>query len=355
MLAQLEGYEAAAGAWESELLPARIKDYSIAWLDDLCAAGRIAWTRLRAGGESLVRAVPIVLLPRRELPLWTRLATRQQAAEESPLSSRARKVADCLREHGAMFFDELVDAARLLETELEDALAELVARGRASCDSFTGLRALLLPASKRPASYARNGRRASLTGIADAGRWSLVRKPAAESNADPAAIEHVARVLLRRYGVVCWRILEREAAWLPPWRELLREYQRLEARGEVRGGRFLSGVVGQQFALPEAVAALRAVRKRAHDGAMIAVSASDPLNLLGGIVAGDKVPRQPGARLLLRDGLPVATLVAGEFRALPGLDAKDAHAAKVALLRDPSAMPRSPGSMPMADPLGLHS
>ena len=100
-----------------------------------------------------------------------------------------------------------------------------------------------------------------------------------------------------------WRILEREASWLPPWRELLREYQRLEARGEIRGGRFLSGVVGQQFALPEAVAALRSVRKRAHDGAMIVVSAADPLNLLGGIVAGDKVPRQPGARLLLRDGV----------------------------------------------------
>jgi ATP-dependent Lhr-like helicase len=355
VLAQLEGFEAAAGAWESELLPARVKDYSIAWLDDICAAGRVAWTRLRAGGESLVRAAPIVLLPRRELPLWSRLAARQRAAEESPLSSRAQKAADCLREQGALFFDELVDAAHLLETELEDALAELVARGRVSCDSFTGLRALLLPASKRPASYARNGRRASLTGIADAGRWSLVRKPEAWSAADPASIEHVAKVLLRRYGVVCWRLLEREAPWLPPWRELLRECQRLEARGEIRGGRFLAGVVGQQFALPEAVAALRSVRKRAHDGALIAVSASDPLNLLGGIVAGDRVPRQPGARLLLRDGIPVATLVAGEFKPLPGLVAKDEHAARLALLRDPAALAApAPGSRPQADPLGLH-
>ena len=147
VLAQLEGFEAAAGAWESELLPARVKDYSIAWLDDLCTAGRIAWTRLRAGGESLVRAAPIVLLPRRELTLWTRLAANQQASDEAPLSSRAQKVADCLREHGALFFDELADAARLLETELEDALAELVARGRASGDSFSGLRALLYQAT----------------------------------------------------------------------------------------------------------------------------------------------------------------------------------------------------------------
>ena len=357
VLAQLEGFEAAAGAWESELLPSRVKDYSIAWLDDLCTAGRIAWTRLRAGGESLVRAAPIVLLPRRELPLWARLAANQ-SGEDSPLSSRAQKVADCLREHGALFFDELVDAAHLLETELEDALGELVARGRASCDSYSGLRALLLPAAKKPASYMRRGgRRASLTGIADAGRWSLIRKPATDAGVDPAGIEHVARVLLRRYGVVCWRLLEREAQWLPPWRELLREYQRLEARGEIRGGRFLSGVVGQQFALPEAVAGLRAVRKRAHDGAMIAVSASDPLNLLGGIVAGDKVPRQPGARLLLRDGIPIATLIAGEFKPLSGLDTKDEHAARMALVRDQATVSvptQAPGSQPMADPLGLH-
>jgi ATP-dependent Lhr-like helicase len=389
VLAQLEGFEAAAGAWESELLPARIRDYSIAWLDDLCTAGRIAWTRLRAGGESLVRAAPIVLLPRRELPRWTRLAANQDADGESPLSSRAQKVADCLREHGAMFFGELADAAHLLETELEDALAELVARGRASCDSFSGLRALLLPAAKKPANFGRRGRRTALMGIADAGRWSLIKPspsrgglggdgvavPSSENTIPIPAFplkgkekssrsplqngdtEHIARVLLRRYGVVCWRLLEREASWLPPWRELLREYQRLEARGEIRGGRFISGVVGQQFALPEAVAALRSVRKRAGDGAMIAVSAADPLNLLGGILAGDKLPRQPGARLLLRDGIPIATLAAGEFKPLVELSAADEHAARIALLRDPgvhSGRAQAPGSQPMADPLGLH-
>ena len=363
VLAQLEGFEAAAGTWESELLPARIRDYSIAWLDDQCTAGRIAWTRLRTGGDALVRAAPIVLLPRRELPMWTRLAASQQTADESPLSSRAQKVADCLRERGALFFDELVDAAHLLETELEDALAELVARGRASCDSFSGLRALLLPAAKKPAHSGRRGRRAALMGIADAGRWSLTRRAGSPPPDLPSqagggeSVEHIARVLLRRYGVVCWRLLEREAQWLPPWRELLREYQRLEARGEIRGGRFIAGVVGQQFALPEAVAALRSVRKRAHDGAMVAVSASDPLNLLGGILAGDKVPRQPGARLLLRDGIPIATLIAGEFKSLVELAPADAHAARMALLRDPgahSSRVQAPGSRPMADPLGLY-
>ena len=370
VLAQLEGFEAAAGNWESEVLPARIKDYSIAWLDDLCTAGRIAWTRLRAGGASgggnsggtLVRAAPIVLLPRRELARWTRLAASSRD-EDAAVSSRAQKVIDCLRERGALFFDELTDATGLLHTELEDALAELVARGRVSCDSYSGLRALLVPASKRATSFGRRGRRASLMGIADAGRWSLARR-AEQSPPDlplqagrGEELEHVARVLLRRYGVVSWRLLEREAPWLPPWRELLRVYQRLEARGELRGGRFIAGVVGQQFALPEAVATLRAVRKRAHDGAMIAVSASDPLNLLGGIIAGDKVPRQPGARLLLRDGVPIASFVAGEMRALVELSPADEQTARGMLVREillrDSTSRISSGVT--SDPLGLHT
>ncbi len=370
VLVQLEGFEAAAGSWESEVLPARIKEYSIAWLDDLCTAGRIAWTRLRAsGGESsggaLVRAAPIVLLPRRELARWTRLATGNRD-DDGAVSSRAQKAAACLQERGALFFDELMDATGLLQTELEDALAELVARGRVSCDSYSGLRALLVPASKRPSGFGRRGRRASLMGIADAGRWSLARR-AEHLSPDPGLstlaggdLEHVARVLLRRYGVVCWRLLEREARWLPPWRELLRVYQRLEARGELRGGRFIAGVVGAQFALPEAVASLRAVRKRAHDGAMIAVSASDPLNLLGGIIAGEKVPRQPGARLVLRDGVPIASFVAGEMHPLAELSPVDEQAARAILLRDlgrrmGTGMSTGLASGVCSDPLGLHT
>ena len=349
VLAQLEGFEAAAGNWEAELLPARINDYSIAWLDDLCTAGRIAWTRLRSGGGdsagALVRAAPIVLLPRRELGRWSRLAASHRD-DETSASSRAQKAMDCLHERGALFFDELIDCTGLLHTELEDALAELVARGRVSCDSYSGLRALLVPASRRPSGFGRRGRRAALMGIADAGRWSAARPIETDGKTDPEMLEHVARVLLRRYGVVCWRLLEREAPWLPPWRELLRVYQRLEARGELRGGRFIAGVVGQQFALPEAVASLRAVRKRAHDGAMIAVSASDPLNLVGGIIAGEKVPRQPGARLLLRDGVPIASFVAGEMHALVDLSPKDEQAARSILQRDPGARPSFAAPIP---------
>jgi len=350
VLAQLEGFEAAAGAWEGDLLPARVTDYAINWLDDLCMAGRIAWTRLRAacgdGGGGLVRAAPIVLVPRGALAQWTQLAAVQGAADEVTCS-RAAKVEACLRERGALFFDELADASHLLHAELEDALAALVARGRVGCDSFSGMRTLLMPASKRPGSFSRHGRRAALHGIADAGRWSLAPRPTQAGSADHALIEHVARVLLRRYGVVCWRLLAREAPWLPPWRELVRVYQRLEARGELRGGRFIDGVVGEQFALPEAISALRGVRKRAHDGALIVVSASDPLNLLGGLLAGDKVPRQPGARLLLRDGVPLAALVAGELRQLTGLSSADEAAARAALLREPGL--RAP-----SDPSPVH-
>ncbi|HJW45926.1 MAG TPA: ATP-dependent DNA helicase, partial [Lysobacter sp.] len=347
VLAQLEGFEAPAAAWEGELLPARVSDYSISWLDDLCTAGRIAWTRLRGATSDSgstrtapVRATPIVLLPRRHLPQWTQLVSGRQD-EEPALSSRAERVVDYLKEHGASFFDELVGGAHLLRTELEDALAELVARGRVHCDSYAGLRALLVPQSKRPSAFGRHGRRrAALFGIEDAGRWSLARRAAAATDTkkpEADTVEHIARALLRRYGVVSWRLLDREAPWLPPWRELLRVYHRLEARGEIRGGRFIVGLSGEQFALPEAVSSLRQVRKRGHDGEWLALSALDPLNLVGTVVAGAKVPRQLGARVLWRDGLPVATLVAGEVAWLVELPATEQRTAHKVLLREPES------------------
>ena len=351
VLGQLEGYEAAAGAWESELLPARLADYSIHWLDEQCSAGRVRWSRLRpavegSSGKSPVRATPIVLLPRREQATWMRLAAEPDAAA---LSSRAAKVADALKHHGALFFDELLDESRLLQTELEDALAELVARGMVSCDSFAGLRALLLPQGKRPKASTRL-RRGRVSGIHDAGRWSLLRRPLLdEADTPDTALEHVARVLLRRYGMVCWRLLEREAGWLPPWRELLRVYRRMEARGEVRGGRFVAGLVGEQFALPEAVALLRQVRKREADGAMLVLSATDPLNLVGSLLPGDKVPRTPGNRLLLRDGVPLAAWIGGEFRTLADLSPIDATSALTLLQQAPAHRRRSQLASPVID------
>lgn len=341
-LAQLEGYEAAAGAWEPELLPARISDYSISWLDELCRAGRIVWSRLRTGsggGGGPVRSTPIVLLPRREMAVWTSVASRGDI-QDVLLSSRAQAVADALQAHGALFFDELLADTRLLRTELEDALGELVAAGRASADSFAGLRALLLPAAKRDGGRHRRLRRHQFGGIEDAGRWSLARG-ATTDKPEPEAIEHVARTLLRRYGVVFWKLLEREAPWLPPWRELLRVYHRLEARGEIRGGRFVEGLVGEQFALPEAIAPLRAVRQRADDGELVCVSGCDPLNLVGTVLVGDKVPALAGSRVLYRDGAPIAALVAGKVLPLIELSGADTQLAKHVLLRYPPLQPEA--------------
>lgn len=340
VLTQLEGFEAAAGAWESELLPARINDYSITWLDEQIRAGRVSWSRLRSGTGSSgpVRATPIVLLPRRSLPIWTATAAIDANAQDVIVSSRAQAVLDALRDHGALFFDELLNDTHLLRTELEDALGELVAAGRVTADSFAGLRALLVPAAKRDAHRHRRLRRHMLTGIEDAGRWSLVRSnratllpsgekmpgradegrvlakssPTTSVKPDPDQLEHIARSLLRRYGVIFWKLLEREASWLPSWRELLRVYHRLEARGEIRGGRFIEGLVGEQFALPEAITRLRAVRQQEPQGELVLISGSDPLNLVGTVLAGNKLPAVVGTRVLYEDGAAVAAMVANK-------------------------------------------
>jgi ATP-dependent Lhr-like helicase len=336
VLTQLEGFEAAAGAWESQVLPARVRDYDIGWLDALCGAGRIAWTRLRASSGGMhaapVRASPIVLLPRRQLPIWN--AFGAQATAESPvLSSRAQAVAAFLEQHGASFFGDIADGTRLLKVELEDALGELVGAGMIGSDSFAGLRALLLPAAKRNTTRHRRLARHMLNGIEDAGRWSLIRREtrsdAAHADADPDALEHAARALLRRWGVVFWKLLQREAAWLPPWRELRRVYQRLEARGEIRGGRFVEGIVGEQFALPEAVETLRRVRKRAADGVPVTICGADPLNLVGGVLPGAKVPALATSRIVYRDGVPVATRVAGEVTLLETLSPEEERAVRM--------------------------
>ena len=349
VLAQLEGYEAAAGAWEAEILPARLDGYEKSWLDNLCRSGRVSWSRLRAGGGGgPVRATPIVLLPRTYMDVWTSIA-QSAASEPSPLSSRAQAVADALTQRGALFFDELMQHARLLRTELEDALGELVAAGRISADSFAGLRALLKPAAKRQSNRSRRMQRAGFGGIEDAGRWALVRAVQVDGTRDDdaacqddparkrqdttseAAIEHIAWTLLRRYGVMCFKLLEREAAWLPSWRDLLRVYRRLEARGEIRGGRFVDGMVGEQFALPEAIPALRAIQRRENDGEQVVLSGCDPLNLVGTVLVGERVPAVIGSRILFEDGVAVAAKIAGKVQWLVESDAERQQRWRVAL------------------------
>jgi ATP-dependent Lhr-like helicase len=347
VLAQLEGFEAPAGAWETEVIPARIAEYEPQWLDEHCRAGRFSWTRMaaretrldsgadavRTRGASPVRSTPIVLLGRRNVPLWSNFTAKSDPA----LSSRAQGVADFIREHGASFFDEIADSAGMLPAEVEEALAELVAVGLVNSDSFAGLRVLLMPSGRRgrTTSYGqRHKRRLALFGMADAGRWALVkRQQPADAKRRDEAVELIVRTLLRRWGVIFWRLLAREADWLPPWRDILSCCRRLEARGEIRGGRFVSGFSGEQYATPEAVALLREVRRKPPTEQYVSLSAADPLNLIGILTPGSRLPSLAGNRLLYRDGLPVATLSADQVQYLEEMAPKEQWDAKTALLR----------------------
>jgi ATP-dependent helicase Lhr and Lhr-like helicase len=234
-----------------------------------------------------------------------------------------------LERRGASFFHELAPLSGLLPTQVEQALGELAGLGLVTSDSFAGLRALITPSSKRkPLGGARRRHRTAPFGIESAGRWSLVERAAEES------AEAVARSLLRRYGVVFRRILAREAG-APPWRELLLVYRRLEGRGEVRGGRFVSGMSGEQFALPEAVGQLRAERRRPASGRLVAVGAADPLNLTGIITPGERVAAVGRSRVLYRDGVPVLALERGEVRSLEAAPVPPTADMVQALVRKP--------------------
>ena len=349
ILAQLEGFEAPASAWETEILPSRISEYEPAWLDEQCLAGRFLWMRLssrRSDPERAaapVRATPIVLLARRNLSLWSTLTPGTEAVH---LSAAAQRVAAYLATHGASFFDELAAGSALLPTQTEEALAELVALGLVNSDSFAGLRALLVPQDRRrPALGGRRRRRIALFGMDAAGRWSRIARPAAPleaggSDAGAAAraladetIEHVVRTLLRRWGVLFWRLLTREAAWLPPWRDLLMCCRRLEARGEIRGGRFVAGFSGEQYAAPEAIALLREARRRPQEGHYVSLSGADPLNLAGILTPGARLPSLSGNRLLYRDGVSIALLAGGEVSFLIELPPQQQWEVRNLLLR----------------------
>ena len=350
ILAQLEGFEAPASAWETEILTTRIGEYEPAWLDEQCVSGRFVWTRLAPRssdperGAAPVRATPITLIGRRNVRIWSSLT---QAVDPRNLSSKAQAVADHLRSRGASFFDEITEATALLPVQAEEALAELVALGLVNSDSFGGLRALLVPADRRrPAAAGRRRRRIALFGMDAAGRWTLVarRPPVASETGTPSsrlktiqqddeAIEHIAKTLLRRWGVVFWRLLVREAEWLPAWRDLLMCYRRLEARGEIRGGRFVAGFTGEQYALPEAIGLLREARRKPDSQHCVSLSGADPLNLVGILTPGSRLPALSGNRVLYRDGVPVAVLAGGEVRFLQELGVQEQWELQNALLR----------------------
>jgi len=308
----LDGYELAAGAWESDVLPARLGEYDPLWLDGLCLSGETAWGRLTAapnpeGGtrskSGPIRTTPIALFRRERGAVW-QAATPDLDPSTLPLSHTARALLTTLDERGASFFGDLVNATGLLRSEVEKGLGELVAWGLVSSDSFAGLRALLVPSAQRKpiGGYRRRGRVAAF-GVETAGRWSRVRHRTRLP--DEQIAEAIAWQLLRRYGVVFRRLVQRESL-LAPWRDILRVYRRLEARGEVRGGRFVGGFSGEQYALPEAIGLLRSVRREASAGELVAVSGADPLNLVGILTPGDTVPAVAANRILYRDGVPMA-------------------------------------------------
>ena len=304
---QLQGYEAAAAAWESAILPNRLADFHASTLDALTLGGELAWGRFarRAGpppSAALSRNGPVTMAMREDVP-WL----LDPPGEDGAFAGAAADVLAYLQANGASFPPDIARGAKRLPSEVEDALWTLVAAGRVTADGFGALRGLVSGMAKRvqrKSRWAGGARVRAQASLARAGsRWSLLQTHAAEPEEDAA--EARAAQLLRRYGVMMRELLAREPM-APPWGALARVYRRAEARGEVRGGRFVAGFVGEQFALPEAVDALRAVHRREPQGEVVRLSASDPLNLVGALTPGQRVPAVPGNAVLYRDGVPLS-------------------------------------------------
>jgi ATP-dependent Lhr-like helicase len=313
VIARLEGFEAPAGAWERELLASRLSDYRSSWLDELCLAGEIAWARLTprkastTATASASRSTPVSLTLRSDLHTLLAAVRNQQTVAGGPKTGAAAEILELLQARGALFFDEIVNGTRRLRSDVERGLRELVAWGLVTADGFQGLRQLSGKAAhsgRRRSSEPNYAAGGFFTGSGPAGRWALVPNVVLEPDAHDELAESIARVLLQRYGVVFRDLWARESFSLP-WRDVLRALRRLEARGMVRGGRFVSGPSGEQYALPEAVDALRRVRRTERIGERVWVSAIDPLNLAGVILPGGRIPAQSGKGVLYIDGLPL--------------------------------------------------
>jgi ATP-dependent Lhr-like helicase len=335
VIGQLQGLELPAPAWEERVLPARIRRYNPADLEHLCLSGVVTWGRLNSAGSAAdeepgevlpkartrrpgpVRNSPLAFVLREDLPVF--LVTASEAVLQSGLPSAAREVAEYLAARGASFLPEITKGTGRLPSEVEDALWDLVSAGLVSGDGVAGLR-LLLARNKPPARHTRlravpGGRSGPIPARSrplPAGRWSLWRRDATE--VDPAERDEiVARQLLRRYGVVFRDLFVRERN-APPWRVLLPIYRRLEARGEIRGGRFVNGFVGEQFALPEAIESLRALRRSGDDTETIILPAADPLNLVGIIVPGQRVSPFSTLAVAYRNGVAIDVAPLGTLR-----------------------------------------
>ncbi len=356
IIAMLQGLDLSAIAWERDILPARVANYRPEWLDELCLGGEVAWGRLyppRVDPEKgkplsgVTRVVPVSLFLRGDLPwldtvgqVFNLPEAKSGQVENLPhkqLGSSAEDLAALLRTRGAMFLTDLLRDSRLLPTHVEDGLGELVSRGLVTADGFSGLRQLISDASRTSSRGANRGRPGLLRqrGVAGSvGRWSLWREPST-LNPQPQTlntqevVEQWAWQLLRRWGVMFKDLLARESG-APSWWELLQVYRRLEARGEIRGGRFISGVAGEQFSMSESIRQLRLLRDGSQGSQpdseslatgreFVLISAADPLNLVGVLDAQPRVPSIAAHRLVYLDGRCVGTMIADEKWLSPSL------------------------------------
>jgi ATP-dependent Lhr-like helicase len=315
ILRQLQGFEIPASAWEKQVFARRVSNYDPSFLDQLCLTGAVGWGRLSPHPAMLEdstgtgrRVVPTSVAPItffvRDDSEWMALPGVRHAHQEAEqqikgLSATARAVLEFLRSRGASFFADIVRGSDKLKAEVETGLWELVAAGLVTADGFDNLRALIDPKRRAGHGSGRTSRPRH-----SAGRWSLLHP--LESDDQTRGLETVCRVLLQRYGVVFRELLARESM-LPRWRDLLITFRRLEDRGEIRGGRFVSGFIGEQFALPIAVDSLRAMKNLPPSGETLTISAADPLNLAGIIVPGERVPAISGKYVSFRDGVLVET------------------------------------------------
>jgi ATP-dependent Lhr-like helicase len=296
VLGALDGLELPACAWERAVLPARVEKYDRSMLDLLSLYGEVGWARVTPAPAAVNGSTPIALFLREHAKAW--LAPQRP---DAPLSAEASRTLETLRARGASFSSELAAACALDEEGIGAALAELVSAGLVTSDAFGGLRARL------------RGSRSAARGRVTAGRWSAIDPPTADDERNRAEVQ--ARALLRRYGVVFRRVLAREPALLP-WRDLVRVLRQMEARGEIRGGRFVSGMSGEQYAAPEAVERLREIRRTPASGRLLTINATDPLNLTGVITPGTRVRASAANRIVYRDGVPLAAMEGDYVRPL---------------------------------------
>jgi len=311
IIAQLDGLELPARTWERDVLPARLERYESSLLDTLCLTGEVGWARLSTGPTQVVGATPIALFLRVHANQWYALRG-PDAVERRPPQTEMSEVANRLLDHlttrGASFAQEMRAACNVSDADCRAALGELVAEGLIASDGFAGLRAISASSSERRFN------------VDAAGRWSVLPLTATPDPSREESIKALAWTLLSRYGVVFRRLLTREVTGVA-WRELVRVYRTLEARGDIRGGRFVSGMSGEQYALPDAVDRLRELRRSGPDETLVAVSGADPLNLTGIVTLGDRIRAAASSRVVYRNGIPVMAMEGDMLRTLADVDA----------------------------------